>query len=53
MLPLNLKRNHLMAAHSDEDVARMLQAAEDVLRGLASKRPSLRPAPGSAAIAAS
>jgi glutamate-1-semialdehyde 2,1-aminomutase len=53
MLPLNLKRNHLMAAHSDEDVARMLQAAEDVLRGLASKRPSLRAAPGSAAIAAS
>jgi glutamate-1-semialdehyde 2,1-aminomutase len=35
MLPLNLKRNHLMAAHTDEDVARMLQAAEDVLRGLA------------------
>ncbi len=35
MLPLNLKRNHLMAAHTDEDVARMLQAAEDVLRDLA------------------
>jgi glutamate-1-semialdehyde 2,1-aminomutase len=35
MLPLNLKRNHLMAAHTDEDVARMLQAAEDVLRELA------------------
>ena len=35
MLPLNLKRNHLMAAHSDEDVSRMLQAAEDVLGGTA------------------
>jgi glutamate-1-semialdehyde 2,1-aminomutase len=41
MLPLNLKRNHLMAAHSDEDVARMLQAAEDVLGGLAG-RPSTK-----------
>ena len=38
MLPLNLKRNHLMAAHSDEDVARMLQAAEDVLAGFAARR---------------
>lgn len=38
MLPLNLKRNHLTAAHSDEDVARMLQAAEDVLGELASRR---------------
>lgn len=38
MLPLNLKRNHLMAAHSDEDVARMLQAAEDVLGQLAASR---------------
>jgi len=38
MLPLNLKRNHLMAAHSDEDVARMLQAAEDVLGEIAGRR---------------
>lgn len=38
MLPLNLKRNHLTAAHSDEDVARMLQAAEDVLGELAARR---------------
>jgi len=38
MLPLNLKRNHLMASHSDEDVARMLQAAEDVLGGFARRR---------------
>ena len=52
MLPLNLKRNHLMAAHSDEDVARMLQAAEDVLRRLAVRR-SLRPASDPAQIAAS
>jgi glutamate-1-semialdehyde 2,1-aminomutase len=37
MLPLNLKRNHLMAAHTDEDVARMLQAAEDVLGGIAGR----------------
>ncbi len=38
MLPLNLKRNHLMAAHTDEDVARMLQAAEDTLGELARRR---------------
>jgi glutamate-1-semialdehyde 2,1-aminomutase len=38
MLPLNLKRNHLMAAHTDEDVARMLDASEDVLRTLATRR---------------
>jgi len=54
MLPLNLKRNHLMAAHSDEDVARMLQAAEDVLGELAgrgSSRPvhDTTPAPASPA----
>jgi glutamate-1-semialdehyde 2,1-aminomutase len=52
MLPLNLKRNHLMAAHSDEDVAQMLQAAEDVLRGLATRRLS-RPASATGRIAAS
>ncbi len=45
MLPLNLKRNHLMASHSDEDVARMLQAAEDVLGELAGRpRASIRAA---------
>ena len=38
MLPLNLKRNHLMASHSDEDVARMLEAAEDVLGEFARNR---------------
>jgi glutamate-1-semialdehyde 2,1-aminomutase len=31
MPPLNLKRNHLTAAHTTEDVDRTLQAAEDVL----------------------
>ena len=39
MLPLNLKRNHLMAAHTAEDVARTLNAADDVLRQL-SKSPA-------------
>jgi len=38
MLPLNLKRNHLTAAHTRDDVARTLQAAEDVLRLLAARR---------------
>lgn len=38
MLPLDLKRNHLMAAHTDEDIARMLQAAEDVLTTFAADR---------------
>ena len=39
MLPLNLKRNHLTAAHSDEDVASMLQCAEDVLTEMARNAP--------------
>jgi glutamate-1-semialdehyde 2,1-aminomutase len=52
MLPLNLKRNHLMAAHTDEDVSRMLQAAEDVLRRLAVRR-TLRPVVEPPQIAAS
>jgi glutamate-1-semialdehyde aminotransferase len=38
MMPANLKRNSLTAAHSDEDIARMLQAAEDVLGGFARAR---------------
>ena len=47
MLPLNLKRNHLMASHSEEDVNRMLQAAEDVLSGFARRRrrPTAPPLP--------
>ena len=34
-LPLPLKRNHLMAAHTAEDIASTLEAAEDVLREIA------------------
>ncbi len=48
MLPLNLKRNHLSAAHTAEDVDRALGAAEDVLTGLAA-RPSVRTATVAAA----
>jgi glutamate-1-semialdehyde 2,1-aminomutase len=35
MLPLALKRNHISACHSEADVSRTLEAAEDVLRALA------------------
>lgn len=31
MLPVNLKRNHISLAHTDEDVDRTLEAAEEVL----------------------
>src|SRR5690606_4432032 len=31
-LPRAMKRNHISAAHSDEDLARTLEAAEDVLK---------------------
>jgi hypothetical protein len=41
-----------MAAHTDEDVSRMLQAAEDVLRRLAVRR-TLRPVVEPPRIAAS
>ena len=37
-VPLNLKRNHITAAHTDEDIARTLQAAEDTLAELAAHR---------------
>jgi glutamate-1-semialdehyde 2,1-aminomutase len=37
MLPMNLKRNHLTAAHTEEDVDRTLEAAEDVLGELAAQ----------------
>jgi len=33
MLPLALKRNHVMASHTSSDLARTLEAAEDVLKG--------------------
>jgi glutamate-1-semialdehyde 2,1-aminomutase len=38
VVPINLKRNHFTAAHTDEDVDRTLQAAEDVLREVTSRR---------------
>jgi glutamate-1-semialdehyde 2,1-aminomutase len=34
MLPIALKRNHVSASHTEEDIDRTLQAAEDVLRDL-------------------
>jgi len=34
-LPMALKRNHISAAHTDEDLDRTLEAAEDVLRRMA------------------
>ena len=34
MLPAALKRNHLTASHTDEDVTRTLNTAEDVLRSI-------------------
>ena len=34
MLPLPLKRNHISAAHSEADIDRTLEVAEDVLRNL-------------------
>jgi len=34
MLPLAMKRNHISAAHTDADVDRTLNAAEDVLKGM-------------------
>lgn len=33
--PMALKRSHVSAAHTDEDVARTLEAAEEVLKGMA------------------
>ncbi len=53
MPAMNLKRNHLTAAHTVEDVDRTLGAAEDVLTQIAASRPRpheraglLRTAPG-------
>jgi glutamate-1-semialdehyde 2,1-aminomutase len=48
-VPLNLKRNHITAAHTDDDIARTLQAAEDTLTELAAHRSR----PGQVATAAS
>lgn len=38
MIPMNLKRNHLMAAHTDADVAGALEAADEVLTAIAHSR---------------
>jgi glutamate-1-semialdehyde 2,1-aminomutase len=38
MPPMNLKRNHLTAAHAVQDVDRTLEAAEDTLRAIAAAR---------------
>jgi glutamate-1-semialdehyde 2,1-aminomutase len=35
LLPMALKRNHISASHTQEDVDRTLEAAETVLRGIA------------------
>lgn len=40
MIPLNLKRNHFMAAHTADDVDRSLEAASQVLGKLARTRPA-------------
>ncbi len=37
MLPMALKRNHISAAHSDDDISRTLEAADDVLKMLAAE----------------
>lgn len=38
MMPMNLKRNHLMAAHTADDVELTLQAADEVIREMARTR---------------
>jgi len=37
MLPLAMKRNHISAAHTDDDIDRTLNIAEDVLKGMIRK----------------
>lgn len=41
MLPMSLKRNHVSAAHTDEDIDRTLEASRDVLRDLAARSDAL------------
>jgi glutamate-1-semialdehyde 2,1-aminomutase len=43
MLPMNLKRNHLTAAHTDDDIDLTLEAAEDVLGEIAARGGRDRP----------
>jgi glutamate-1-semialdehyde 2,1-aminomutase len=50
-VPLNLKRNHITGAHTAEDIARTLEAAEDTLTVLAASR--VRPGGATAAPAIS
>lgn len=40
MMPMNLKRNHLMAAHTAADVELTLEAADEVVRAMARTRVS-------------
>ena len=42
MLPMALKRNHISAAHTESDIDRTLEAADDVLTALAQGRPVTR-----------
>ena len=42
MLPMALKRNHISAAHTEADIDRTLQAADEVLTALAQGRPVTR-----------
>lgn len=48
MMPLNLKRNHLMAAHTADDIDRALEAADVVTREMARTRASDAGVTGSA-----
>ena len=45
-VPINLKRNHITGAHTEDDIDRTLQAAEDTLSQLAARR--VRPGQASA-----
>jgi glutamate-1-semialdehyde 2,1-aminomutase len=42
MLPMSLKRNHISAAHTESDIDRTLEAADEVLTALAHGRPVTR-----------
>ena len=38
MLPVAMKRNHVSAAHTDADIERTLNVAEDVLREMIARQ---------------
>jgi glutamate-1-semialdehyde 2,1-aminomutase len=38
MFPMAMKRNHVMYTMTDEDAARTLEAAEDVMKTMAGRR---------------